>query len=356
MFDGLIASGTSNSDMQSVITALGTLSTAQQVSDAVRQTLPLMTGGGAMATNNVLHSMNRIIQSRVENNRGLSSGDEFYGNRQIWLKPFGSHAKQQDRDAVAGFKLHTGGLALGVDNVVNDKVRVGGVLTYADSDVTSNDPVAAQKTDVKTIELVGYASYNLDPTTDLNYQIDVGRNTNQGHRNINFGALSRIADSDYDSLSAHISAGIGHLIGLDAATNVTPSLRLDYTHVKTDGYTETGAGALNLKVDSSTYREMLVSGDVKLARELNSQLKLVSNVSLAYDLINKTAVSSSAFVGGGAVFVTNGLKPSPWLGRLGLGLVSATESGKEWTLRYDLEKRTSGFLGQTLSARLRMPF
>lgn len=356
VFDQLIVAGANDPDMQLVITSLGKLETAQQVSDAVRQTLPVLTGAGAMATNNALHSMNRIIQSRIESNRGLSSGDLFYGDRQLWFKPFASRATQDDRDGVTGFKSRTKGFASGIDGALNDRIRIGGVFMYADSRVNSNISVAPQRTDVDTFELVGYGSYNVDPQTDINAQIDVGYNKNKGYRAIDFGGLRRIAQSSYGSKAVHASLGAGRTFALSEATNVTPSVRLDYTFVRNNGYTESGAGALNLRVDSANYREGLISADVKVSHMLDQHWKVVANLAAAYDVINDAAQSTSAFVGGGPAFVTQGIKPSAWIERGGIGLIKTTANGMEFTARYDAEKRTSGFLNQTASIRFRMPF
>ncbi|MDB6060190.1 MAG: hypothetical protein JWM78_293 [Verrucomicrobiaceae bacterium] len=355
VLDNFVVGGSTNADVRTVITALGSLSTAKEVSDAARQTLPVLTGAGTMATNNALHSMNRIIQARIESNRGLSSGEEFIGNDQVWVKPFVSRAQQDDRDGVTGFDSRTNGFAVGVDGVANDRMRVGAAFTYANSNV-SNNGETHQEVDIDTYQLVTYGSYNLDPVTDINYQLDVGYNANDGERRINFGGLSRTAKSDYGSWAAHASIGIGRFYNLSGKTTITPSTRLDYTRVDAESYTEKGAESLSLKVDSSRYEELLASVDVKITHELTDAIKLVGNIALAYDFINQNSQSTSAFVGGGSAFVTNGLDASPVIERAGLGIVSTTATGIELSVRYDVEGRDSGFFNQTFSARLRMPF
>lgn len=356
-FDELIASGGGSADMQNVITALGSFATAEQVSAAVRETLPLMTGAVTGGTTNALHSMNKVIQSRVESNRGLSSGDVIEGEEFVLVRPFASRGEQDDRHGVTGFESQTAGIAVGLDGVASDRWRAGGLLAYADSDVDSNRSGPRQTVQVKTYELVSYASYNLDANTDVNLQLDVGHNDNQGLRRVSFGSINRTARSDYDSLAAHVSVGIGHVIPMSETTNLTPSVRVDYLHVQTDGYTEAGADALNLRVDDSTFEELVLFSDLKLAHHFNDHFKTVGNVSVGYDTLNDRAQSSAAFVGGGAAFVTKGLDPSPWIGRAGLGLLSTNaKKGTEWQIRYDAEARTSGYLSQTLSARFRKRF
>lgn len=355
VLDKLIVNGADDADMRRVITVLGTLPSAQSVSGAASQTLPLQTGANSMATTSALRSMNRIIQSRIESNRGLSSGDTFAGDKYVWFKPFASRATQGDRNGVTGFESDTNGLTVGMDLPATDRLRAGGVLTYADTNVQSNASApGTQKTDVQTYALVGYASYNLDPQTDINAQLDVGYNKNKGRRAMPF--IGRVAASDYGSFTTHASLGIGRVLPLSEATNLTPSIRLDHTQVRSDAYTETGAGALNLAVGKSTFKETLLSVDLKLAHALNDNIKLVANAAAAYDVSNQAAQSTAAYVGGGAAFVAKGIQPSPWLNRVGLGLLKTDQRGVEYQVRYDAEKRTTDFLNHTLSARIRVPF
>lgn len=355
VLDQLIASGTSDPGMQAVITRLGQLQTTQQVSDAVRQTLPFQPGAGAIATNNALHSMNRIIQSRMGSNSGLSSGDEFLGDNVFWAKPFHTKGSQNDRNGVTGFQSKTNGIAVGLDLPVLNNWRVGGVFTYADSNVQNNSSApAAQSTDVDTFQLGAYASYNVDSTTDINLQFDVGQNKNKGQRNIPF--MGVIASSNYDSLAMHVSVGASRFFSVSDTTSITTSLRLDATRVQTNGYTETGAGALNLAVNKQTYKETLLAFDTKATHDLSNGVQIFGNFAVAYDFDNKQAASASAFVGGGSVFVTQGLNQTPWLTRLGLGVMKTDTNGTQYQARYDAEYRTSGYLNQTVSAQVRVPF
>lgn len=338
--------------MQPVFDKLNNL-TEQQAAEAISQTLPTVLGAGSQAGINALHSMNKVIQSRVESNQGLSSGNGT-ADRYMWVRAFGNWGDQKDRRDVSGFESDTAGLVIGGDAPVSDRVRAGGAFTYARSRVESKSSSAPSRVDVDTYELVGYASYNIDPRTDINYQIDVGQNKASSLRQISF--MGTQARADFDSVAVHASVGIGRVMPISAATNWTPSVRLDYTHMRTEGYTEEGAGALNLDVQSQTYREFLVTGDAKLSHQFENGAKLLTNVSLGYDAINKQAKTTSTFTGGGPAFVTEGLKVAPWFYRFGVGLVKETGRGMEYSVRYDMEGRTSGYLNQTVSAKVRWAF
>ena len=338
--------------MQPVFDRLVNLNSVQ-VSNAVSQMLPTLVGAGASAGMNALHSMNKIIQSREEAAQGLSSGDDT-PDQFGWVRGFGNWANQSDQNSVSGFSSRTSGLVAGGDRPISPSVRAGGSFTYAESRIDGNSSTAPNALNVTTYELVGYASQNLEPGTDINYQIDTGLNHANSSRAITF--MGTTASASFDSLALHGSVGIGRQVELDAASHLTPSVRLDYANVRTNGYSETGAGPLNLNVDAQTYKEFVLSGDAKFTQQINPELKWIGNAGLGYDFINQQSQTSSSFAGGGTAFVANGLSVSPWIYRAGLGLIQDEHLGVEYSLRYDAEGRPSGYLNQTLAARVRWAF
>jgi hypothetical protein len=77
---------------------------------------------------------------------------------------------------------------------------------------------------------------------------------------------------------------------------------------------------------------------------------------VSYDALAKQNSITSAYAGDAAAsFTTLGLNASPWLARGGLGFVR-TQNGTEVTLRYDVDARSSHFVDQTVSAKVRWAF
>ncbi|RJG05296.1 autotransporter domain-containing protein [Noviherbaspirillum cavernae] len=330
------------------------LTNRQEVSQAVTQTLPLLNGGSMAAATGSIAGINRVVQARIEANRGLSSGDEFLGDKYVWFKPFGSWAKQDDRDGVAGFKASTGSFVLGADAATNGRARFGAGFAYASSRVNGNSAIAPQHLDVDVFQLLGYGSVSLDERTELNFQADVGQNRNKGSRSIAFTGST--AHADYRSLTAHAGVGVGHVLPLNGKTAFTPSVRMDYIWIRDQSYQETGADALNLNVNSRSARELLLSLDGKLTHNLDDQTTLTANVGAAYDALNNGTTIVAAYAGAPeAAFATYGTDKTPWSVRGGLGLTRKTAGGTEITLRYDAEGR-SGFLNQTASLKARWAF
>lgn len=351
--DRIIDRGATTPNMQTVIDALGKLGTEQEVSNAISQTTPLLVGNSAIAANAALTGISRVIQSRIESHRGMSSGDELYGNHKVWLKTFGSRADQNDRNGTSGFEANTAGLALGADSSVSEVTRVGLAFSYANADVDGNSHTAPNSAEVDLFQVLGYGSHNLDTNTELNFQAGVGMNNTEGKRDILF--LGETARSDYDSLVATTGVGLAHSYTLNDSTNFTPSVRTDYIWIQDESYTEKGSSA-NLKVDSRTTDQLLLSMDGKLSHELKPDMIVSANFGVGYDALNSQSSITASFAGEpGSGFTTEGLEPSPWLQRAGLSLVSNTENGMEISLHYDAEHRES-FLNQTASLKLSKAF
>lgn len=348
--DTIIDRGTTNPNMQTLIDALGQLGTSQEVSDAVSQTTPLLTANTVLASRAALGGISRVIESRIASNRGMSSGDEFYGDRKVWLKPFGSWAEQDDRGGVSGFDANTSGIVLGADGTVSDSTRVGVAFAYANSNIDGNSDVAPNSADVDIYQLLGYGSHSLDQNTELNFQVGIGQNNTQGKRDIRF--LGETAKADYSSRLATVGIGLARTFELSEKTAFTPSVRTDYTWIKDESYTEKGSSA-NLKVDSQSTDQMIVGLDGKLSHEFMPGTSVVANLGAGYDVLNKNTSITSAFAAEpGTSFTTVGLDSSPWSQRGGLGLIHRTEQGAEVSLRYDAE-HSEGFINQTASVKLR---
>ena len=330
------------------------LSTDQEISKAASQTLPVLTGASMVAANSALFGINRIVQARIASNLGMSSGENFYGDRHVWLKPFGSWADQEKQNHASGYKADTLGFVAGIDGTISPALRVGGAFAYAKSDINAQSVPASQGVNIDIYQLIGYGSYSLDDRTEVNFQADVGMNRNKGQRRIAF--TSTTASSNYDSLSAHLGVGIGRNYPISTQTSVTPSIRADYTTIREEGYTETGAGLLNLKVNTRSADSLILGIDGKLTHKVDDQTTVLANLGIGYDALAKETAIVSAYAGApGASFTTHGVDPSPWLLRGGVGAAYKTRTGIELTGRYDAEVREK-FVNQTASVKFRWTF
>ena len=88
---------------------------------------------------------------------GFATGDQGM-NRSLWLKPFGSWAKQSDKGNAKGFSSKTRGLAGGFDVPVGDNMRGGLSVAWSNTDVTGKG-AGNSSTDVDSYQVSLYGDY-----------------------------------------------------------------------------------------------------------------------------------------------------------------------------------------------------
>ena len=338
--------------MASVITALDGLSGVAQA-NAVTQTLPAIIGASNIVTTSSMQALNQVVQYRQSALRGMASGSDYIGNRDMWVKAYGSWTNQNDLNGVAGYKINNGGLAIGLDKGLSPKMNFGTVFAFANSGVSSNSSTAPSSVNINSYQLGVYGDYVFQKNLIANAQLDIGMNQNNSYRNIVF--MGTNAHANYNSYSGHIGTGIKYVKPINSRNTFIPSIRVDYTNVQSKGYNETGAGVLNLQVNSQTYNTLPVSVDFRIDHTLRNKLTLSGNVGAGYNILNNQVSLTSAYQGGGSTFATNGLQVSPWIYNAGLELSGQMIKGLEINVRYDNIFSTTGYMNQMVSAKLKMP-
>lgn len=339
------------SSLDPLVNALSGLTT-DQVNGAMSGLLPAVSGANAQAGMNALRATNNIIQSRVESYRGLSSGDSA-NERFMWLRALDSSGRQEDRQGISGYKSDMRGLVLGADKPISPRTRVGMAFSSFRGDIRNAGSVAPSSVALDSYQLTGYSSIRTDDRTDVNLQLSLGKNKGASQRLAYAGGT---AFANLNGMMVHAGAGVGRMYELGQDASLTPSLRLDYVEVRTDDYAERGATVANLLVNSQKARDLRLTPGVKYVHSFSGGTKFIGNAGLGYDLLNGETLTTASFAGGGPAFVTRAPAQSPWLATAGLALVHEDSKGSEWSLRYDVDSRTSGYRNQSLSVRLRKAF
>ena len=349
--------------MQGVVTRLYEQPTTLAVSNAISQTVPVLVGAGSLIAAQTQQNLNQIMQGRQNQLRGLSSGEEFIGNRHAWMRGFGSWASQGDVNNVSGYKVNTGGLAIGIDHELSPKANIGAVFAFANSSVNSNSSAAPSSMTINSYQLGAYGDYSLRQNLQINYQLDFGLNNNKESRNLSaFNGVPGVSSSsgsvnangNYNSYVGHLGVGLRQFYPMaHKTTTLIPSVRADYTTVQSSSYTETGAGSLNLSANSQTYNMMVLAADMRVDHMLSDKLKLSANLGGGYNTLNNQVQMVTAFQGGGPAFTTNGLQTSPWLYGAGLGLSGRVSKEIELNVRYDTQFSSSSYNNQMVSAKLK---
>ncbi|MCX5681376.1 MAG: autotransporter outer membrane beta-barrel domain-containing protein, partial [Candidatus Omnitrophica bacterium] len=320
---GVVLDNISNpsSDMTTVLNTLEGLSDAQTAS-ALDAVVPPVDAG---VLNNSTAALNNFVGASLERAQnvltlavaensvmtGISSGDE---NKitGIWAKGYGSYLDQGTRKGIQGYNAWNAGTAIGVDRLFSDVFTLGVSGGYAYGHV--NSAANEAKTNIDSAQGTIYAGYQ---DANIPYFIDAAMsfawNWYKGKREVNIGAIERIAKADYEGQQYGTYLGGGYKFNLGKSLEFTPLASIQWNYLRLEDYTETDAGAMNLRVDRQSYN-ILQSG---LGARIASQVKYKwgnfnpeIHVRWLYDFINDAMAVTSNFNGGGGSFASEGAKPA----------------------------------------------
>lgn len=191
----------------------------------------------------------------------LAQGDE----SEPWFGPWGVFLTGSvafgDKDAtgsVEGFDFVLPGVTAGVDYKVSDNLVVGGAFGFAHSDVdfdTTPQSPSGQSLDSNSYSLSVFGSYFIgekffvDGIGTIGYTgYDSTRRIVILSRNPQVAPDERIAEGDFDALQYSIAANVGYQYTI-GGVDLLPVARIRYLAADIDGFTEAGAGGMNLQYD-----------------------------------------------------------------------------------------------------------
>jgi uncharacterized protein with beta-barrel porin domain len=353
VFNSFVAGSQTYASMNNAMAAFANMSSNQQISQAVSQSLPALSSNTPIQTLAVLSAINQSIEARTLKLRGMSSGHEMYGNNSVWMKPFGSWMNQGNMNGAYGFKANTGGLMLGGDHQWNEQLRLGGAFAWGNSSANSN--MSGQNQTSNLYQIIGYGAYALSDTVNMNFQANGGWNNNTSNRQIGF--LGTSAQASYDSAVWHAGVGVDRPTKLSEDTTVIPQARFDYTWIRNQGYNETGAAyGMGLNVGSQTYQTSVLGVDAKVEHKLTDHNSVSANLGVGYNFSPTQTWVAASYQGASALqFSTTGVNPSATMGRAGFGYTYKVKEGVDVGIRYDIDFQSS-YTNQVGTAKARWSF
>jgi outer membrane autotransporter protein len=161
----------------------------------------------------------------------------------LWSAGFGSWGSTDGLDGASGTDSSTGGFMIGADGMISRNWRAGVFFGHSSSafdtdessaDSDNNHLGAYAGTEVGRLSLrsgMSYAWYDVDTTRSVS-------------------ALNQTLTSSYDAASFNVFGELGYRFDF-SESSFEPLAGLAYTHLKTDGFSESG-GTAALTVDGST--------------------------------------------------------------------------------------------------------
>jgi len=165
----------------------------------------------------------------------------------LWARGYGGYGNTDGDGNAAASRLRSSGLSVGVDTEVKEGLRLGAAVTSGTSRLSTDNNESGKSRGTAVAVYGGYAS------GAWNFSGSAGMSWGKNHmdRVIAFGAINRVASGDFDSDTLSAYGEATYTIAMDGWT-LRPLAGLSLSRSKSDAFTETGAGALNLQVAAQT--------------------------------------------------------------------------------------------------------
>lgn len=306
-------------DMAAVLNGLDSLTSAQEIDQALGSMLPSESEGVFLITQSGSEQYLSAVVSRLDNFKNPDPQDastkSVYNeynlspeDMEIWTQGFGSYVHQDSRGTSKGYNATVWGTAIGWDRPIGKAIRMGISGGVAQDFIRSKN--YSGRTDVNSYHGSIYGTYGWT-SSFVDVLGSFAHNTYDSSRHVSFGSGDRIARSDYDGQQYSMYVGGGYKFDV-GKFEMTPLASFLYAHIRFDSYLETGADSLNLRVDSQNYDVAKTGLGLKLAHPVkHKDLSFIPEIRFKwlYDWIGDPVNTSSTFTGGGGTFVTSGPKP-----------------------------------------------
>jgi outer membrane autotransporter protein len=255
-----------------------------------------------------------------------------------------------------GYQYDTAGFVLGLDHAFIPGLIGGLDVGYVFSGIDYKD-VGDSRGRVDTLH-GGIYGTRFFKHWHIDAALSGGYNWYESGRRIVFGAVNRTAEADFSGwlLDAHLGGGYDFEPG---GFIITPQAAIDYALLHTNGYTEHGAGALDLDVDAVDTHSLATSLGATMAYpfEMIANVTLVPSISAAWqhEFLGDKDDNRTYLIGApsGAFFIDTA-GPDPDSALIGVALLLQGEQ-VSFDMRYDA-KLSSHLDAHHFNAELRYVF
>jgi len=226
-------------------TSKGLVSKFQRLQNDIRMGLAFQPKSGLsqrMAKNNL--GAQAITAGNIPLNKMVHCG-----KMNIWIQSFGALQDKKNGNNLAGTKNGSFGTTLGADLQVLPNtylgVMAGGMGT--DFDWKQN----RGKGKLKSYYGGLYGLWLSKEGVYIDTQVTLGGDRYHTHRNINFGTINRTTNEKHKGVSVSTDLELGYLLAIQEAV-IQPFINYAYMASHENGFSETGAGSLNIHRSKQT--------------------------------------------------------------------------------------------------------
>ncbi|MCF6179787.1 MAG: autotransporter outer membrane beta-barrel domain-containing protein, partial [Geopsychrobacter sp.] len=315
---------------QSLLGRLQTVRLTGKVATGIQQSISLSGG------DRVLLAFNGSDASLLKLFGPAEQPTEKYG---FWLNGFGQKGNRTAGDGYDGYQFSSHGVMIGFDSLLSRKALGGVSLGYTQTDLD----VDSGQSDGNIDSLHGslYGSYFSD-TLYIDGVVSYASQDYTNKRLTRVLSIDRLASSQHDGhlWSAYAETGYSHKI---QQWLVQPFAALNYSYLDEEGFSETGAGVLSLRVENRSTESLVSDLGGRLARVFDTSTGILTaelSASWNYDFSIDDQIIIASFAGApGGSFAIRGRKPERNGVLFGFSLNSISNSGVYASLQFNKEYR-----------------
>ncbi len=211
-----------------------------------------------------------------------------------WGRVFGQMDDAHDGKALNGFRH---GIQAGMDMRLDDHWSLGATALYGQGDADLDSRLASVNTD--SYMMGAYGVWNDGPLM-VGGTLSWGYHDVDTDRQIVFGGLNRRAEGDFSAHSVSAAVEASYVLSRGGNVSVIPAAGLRYTGLWEEGFTETGAGDLNLRFDEDFDSSFVSTLGVTVNKlfELGDGSRLLPEIRLGWEHEFETSRARTAFFTG----------------------------------------------------------
>jgi hypothetical protein len=190
-----------------------------------------------------------VVSQPLAIGAGLNGASPAEGSR-FWARGYGFESTVDGSSLAQGdYSAAVGGAMIGADTVLDGGLLAGGFIGFTPGSLSIDTTLGNTDVSLLGVNFGGYASWS--PSTGDGYLQGYamgGYNYADQSRNISIPGLVRTAESGADVWGAMLGAEGGFNLDVSDGTVVQPYASLEYGYYTRAGYSESGAGSLDLNV------------------------------------------------------------------------------------------------------------
>lgn len=256
----------------------------------------------------------------------------------LWVQAAGASGNVDSDGNARGYDYRSGGIAGGYDGDVNNNFRAGIAIGYANTDLDTED--APDNAQVDSYELAVYGRYRSGPWTYKGI-VGIGENDNETERAVIVGGLQRTASADFNSQTAFAYVESAYRFSV-ADYYVEPLAAAQWSTAKHDGFTEQGAGSLNLVVNGQRAERTRTYLGARVDWFIEDRIERMVEIRglWIHDFDDAAPPMDASLSGSGtATFAVSSVEPKRDAALLGAGIAGTINKEKRLYLDYNVELR-----------------